>query len=125
LGLVFSNSLMRALFKQLHFKRPGVYGPWRGAHLIPCGHHVFSCGHEIHGCVYDGLLTVDMFFSWLTSGKPSIFLCADQKVNLRWRLIGSFPYFKLLFLLKWLFFNVIFYLITSYPQLFHAHMSCG
>ena len=63
LGLVVSNSLMRALFKRLRFKLPGVYGPWRGAHLIRCGHHVFSCEHEIHGYVYDGLLMVDMFFS--------------------------------------------------------------
>ena len=75
LGFVLSNSDMRALFKRASFTLPGVYGLWHDVHLKRCGHHVFSCAHEIRGCVCGGLRMVDMFFSCLTSGKPSIFLC--------------------------------------------------
>jgi hypothetical protein len=68
---------------------------------------------------------VDMFFSCLTSGKPSIFLCGAQKVNLSCAFIGFFPYFILRFFLCSLIYKVFYPLATTYPQVFHQPMACG
>jgi len=55
----------------------------------------------------------------LTSGKPSIFLCGAQKVNLSCALIGFFPYLIPCFFLSSLIYIVFYGFTTSYPQVFH------
>jgi len=61
----------------------------------------------------------------LTSGKPSIFLCGAQKVNLSCALIGFFPYFIWCLFHYPLIYKVFYYLATSYPQVFHLLKACG